>query len=117
MRLRQLGSIFEVLHRRDAVIITGMALAQPSKEAPVAESSAAVAVFSHDDEISKAIGVPMRRLLAGLARLPKPWTTFLALVLAVLVGVLDYATGYDLQVTGFYLIPIGWASWAAGRKS
>ena len=58
----------------------------------------------------------MSRLLAGLSRLPKPWATFLALVLAVLVGVVDYATGYDLQVTAFYLVPICWASWAAGRK-
>ena len=59
----------------------------------------------------------MRRLLAGLLRLPRPWTLFLALVLAVLVGVLDYVTGYDLHVTAFYLLPVCWAGWAAGRKA
>ena len=58
----------------------------------------------------------MRRIRARLSRLPKPWITFLALVLAMLVGVVDYVTGYDLQVTAFYLVPICWASWAAGRK-
>ena len=42
---------------------------------------------------------------------------FLALVLAGLVGVLDYATGDDLHVTAFYLVPICWAGWAAGRKA
>ena len=60
---------------------------------------------------------PMKRLMAGLSRLPGLWTTFLALVLATLVGVLDYATGYDLQVTAFYLLPVCWTSWAAGRKA
>ena len=60
---------------------------------------------------------PMRRLLAGLLWLPGPWTLFLALVLAVLVGVLDYVTGYDLHVTAFYLLPVCWAGWAAGRKA
>ena len=60
---------------------------------------------------------PMRRLLVGLLRLPRPWTLFLALVLAVLVGVLDYVTGYDLHVTAFYLLPVCWAGWAAGRKA
>jgi signal transduction histidine kinase len=39
------------------------------------------------------------------------------LVLAGLVGVLDYATGDDLHVTAFYLVPICWAGWAAGRKA
>jgi signal transduction histidine kinase len=39
------------------------------------------------------------------------------LVLAVLVGVLDYVTGYDLHVTAFYLLPVCWAGWAAGRKA
>lgn len=59
----------------------------------------------------------MRGLLAVLSRLPGPWTTFLALVLATLVGVAAYATGYDLHVTTFYFLPVCWAGWAAGRKA
>ena len=59
----------------------------------------------------------MRRFLAGIPRLPRPWTTFLAFVLATLVGWLSYTAGYDLHVTAFYLIPICWACWAAGRKA
>lgn len=59
----------------------------------------------------------MNRFFASLLRLPRAWTTSLALGLAVLVGVLDYATGYDLHETAFYMIPICWATWAAGRKA
>ena len=59
----------------------------------------------------------MTRIFGGLLRLPKAWTTTLALGLAVLVGVLDYATGYDFHETAFYMIPICWATWAAGRKA
>ncbi len=57
----------------------------------------------------------MSRLLAGLARLPKRWAIFLALGLVALVGWLDYATGYDIGLVAFYLVPILWVSWAAGR--
>lgn len=59
----------------------------------------------------------MKRTMAALALLPKPWTIFLALVLAALMGAFDYATGYDLHVTAFYLIPICWVCWAAGRNA
>ena len=60
---------------------------------------------------------PMRRLPTGLSRLPGSWTTFLAFLLAALVGWFDFVTGYDFHVTAFYIIPICWASWAAGRKA
>ena len=60
---------------------------------------------------------PTKRLVAGLLRLPKLWTLFLAVVLAALVGVSDYAMGYDVRMTGFYLVPICWACWAGGRKA
>ena len=39
----------------------------------------------------------------------------IALALAALVGALDYATGRELAVSPFYLIPICWACWTAGR--
>jgi signal transduction histidine kinase len=56
-------------------------------------------------------------LLGGLLRIPWPWAIFLAVVLATLIGVVDYATGYELQVTAFYLLPVCWASWAVGRRA
>jgi hypothetical protein len=65
----------------------------------------------------KTMGFQMRRLLAELSGLSKPWATFLALSMAALLGVVDYATGYDFYLTAFYLVPICWACWAAGRKA
>jgi signal transduction histidine kinase len=32
------------------------------------------------------------------------------------VGGLDYATGYEFEVTAFYLVPVCWASWRCGRQ-
>lgn len=40
-----------------------------------------------------------------------------ALLLAVVIGFLDYATGYDLHITAFFLIPICWAGWAVSRRA
>ncbi len=87
------------------------------KAAPIAECPAASTVCPYDNEISKTSGAPMSRVLAALSRLPRPWTVVLALMVAALVGGMDYATGSDFEETAIYLIPIGWASWAAGRKA
>lgn len=46
---------------------------------------------------------------------PKPWSLVLPLALAALTGILDRATGHDLALSPFYLVPICWACWAAGR--
>lgn len=115
--LARQAPFFKLPEDHNLGILSGMALARGSSEAPSAESFAASATRSYEDEISKTIGVPVNRSFAGLARFPKPWTTFFALVLAALVGTCDYAAGYDFQVTAFYLVPICWASWAAGRKA
>ena len=40
-----------------------------------------------------------------------------SLVLAVLVAMLDYSTGYELSVAIYYLFPIALSSWYAGRVS
>ena len=117
MQLRPPGLIFNVLQHCDPAILLGMEPAQSSKAAPTAASSATDAVCSYDDKISEAVGFPMKRLHAGLSRLSKPWTIFLALGLASLIGWVDYDNGYDIRLTGFYLLPILWASWAAGRRA
>jgi signal transduction histidine kinase len=59
----------------------------------------------------------MSRQFPGLSHLPKPWVSFFAVLLAVLVGLLDYFTGYELEVTPFYLVPICWICWALGRNA
>jgi signal transduction histidine kinase len=56
---------------------------------------------------------PMQRLLS----LTKPMVVVLAVVLLWLIGFLDYVTGRDLALSAFYLIPICWAAWVAGRRA
>lgn len=46
---------------------------------------------------------------------PKWLIVTLALLLSGLIGVANRATGHDLSLTAFYLIPITWACWTAGR--
>jgi signal transduction histidine kinase len=59
----------------------------------------------------------MRRLIQRPLSLPKRIVTTLALVLVVLIGIADYYTGWEIHVVAFYLIPIAWACWTAGRKA
>jgi signal transduction histidine kinase len=53
----------------------------------------------------------MQRLLS----LPKVSVVVLALGLLSLIGFFDYATGSDFAISAFYLVPICWVAWAAGR--
>jgi len=45
----------------------------------------------------------------------KVMTVFLCVILVLLIGVIDYQTGYELAFSLFYLIPICLATWVAGR--
>jgi signal transduction histidine kinase len=59
----------------------------------------------------------MDKLLQRVLLPPRQVTVLLALALAVLIGIVDYASGREVSVSAFYLIPIGWACWVAGRKA
>jgi signal transduction histidine kinase len=50
-----------------------------------------------------------------LRSLPKPAVTACGLGLALGVGVVDYLTGFEVSVILLYLMPVGLASWFAGR--
>jgi len=39
------------------------------------------------------------------------------LIFVALIGVLDYLTGYEIQLTIFYLLPISLVTWFAGRQN
>jgi diguanylate cyclase (GGDEF)-like protein len=41
----------------------------------------------------------------------------LGVLLAVLLGVVDYLTGYEINLSLFYLIPISLAAWYAGQET
>jgi signal transduction histidine kinase len=57
----------------------------------------------------------MKRWLASLSRLSRARMRVLTFTLAVVIGALDFATGYDLRLAAFYLVPICLGSWAVGR--
>lgn len=59
----------------------------------------------------------MNPTLTLLARLPKPAAIGFSLLLTVAIGWIDYEMGFDIRVTGFYLAPICWVCWAAGRQA
>ena len=59
----------------------------------------------------------MRRLIQRPLSLPKPLVAVSALVLTVLIGLLDYAAGHHVGLSAFYLVPISWACWVAGRRT
>jgi diguanylate cyclase (GGDEF)-like protein len=43
------------------------------------------------------------------------WTT--AIILVLLIGFIDYISGYEYSFSIFYLIPVIWVTWNAGRWS
>ena len=49
---------------------------------------------------------------------PPKWVIMtMALLLTGFIGVADYATRHQLSLSPFYLIPICWACWGAGRRA
>lgn len=59
----------------------------------------------------------MKHLLAIFRRLPEPLRWACCLVLVAVIGVLDHASGYELSMSIFYLIPISLAAWEIGRPA
>jgi signal transduction histidine kinase len=51
-----------------------------------------------------------------LFSIPKPLAVGLALALMTLIGFADYVTGRDFSLSAFYLMPICWVAWVAGRR-
>lgn len=59
----------------------------------------------------------MKKPIRFLPFFSKAMTVAAALALMVFIGVLDYITGRNLALSAFYLAPICWAGWAAGRRA
>jgi signal transduction histidine kinase len=47
----------------------------------------------------------------------RPLAITLAIAVAVALGVADYTTGSEIMISAFYLGPICWATWNAGRNA
>ncbi len=63
----------------------------------------------------------VRRILSlameQLDNLPKRFVIPVGIVLLIIVGILDHATGYELSLSVFYLIPIAFVSRCGGMKA
>lgn len=76
-----------------------------------------VSALSHTVPIKMPIYTFMNQWTQHLWPLPKPVVVVLALALTLLIGSLDYITGRDFAVSPYYLLPICWAGWVAGRRA
>ena len=52
-----------------------------------------------------------------LAKKSTPFIWSIALLLNLLIGVIDYLTGYEIGIEVFYLMPIGILSWFVNRNA
>lgn len=59
----------------------------------------------------------MLQYIAALEKQPKWLVLAIGVVLVFLLGVIDYATGSELEVTLFYLLPIALAAGLVGRRA
>jgi diguanylate cyclase (GGDEF)-like protein len=57
------------------------------------------------------------RLFAALETFRKGWLTAAGIGVVFLLGFMDFATGFELSFSFFYLIPVAMAAWAMGRKA
>jgi K+-sensing histidine kinase KdpD len=55
-----------------------------------------------------------KTIIRFFEKLPKPVLTFIACLLVVGIGYLDYITGYDFSVSSFYLFPVILVAWFEG---
>jgi signal transduction histidine kinase len=59
----------------------------------------------------------MNRTLQVFLSPPRPVVVVLSWILMFLIGSLDYFTGRDFAMSPYYLVPICWVAWAAGRRA
>lgn len=59
----------------------------------------------------------LARAERALARWPKPAMLLLAFGGVCVIGLLDYASGYEVSLSIFYLLPVALATWYLGRSA
>ena len=58
-----------------------------------------------------------QKIVQYLGSLDKKFLTFYSVVLVVLLGIIDYLSGFELAFSLFYLLPVSISAWFVGRKS
>lgn len=57
------------------------------------------------------------RLFTALETFKKGQLSAIGVGVVILLGIIDFATGFELSFSFFYLIPVAMAAWAMGRKA
>lgn len=57
------------------------------------------------------------RLLTSLESLKKGWLATISVGVVLVLGLIDYITGFELSFSFFYLLPITIVAWTAGRQA
>ncbi len=57
----------------------------------------------------------MSAWIKRIANRPRAWSIVAALVIVVAVGLVDYATGWELSFSLFYLLAVGLTTWFVGK--
>jgi signal transduction histidine kinase len=65
--------------------------------------------LGEQEAVSRSLPVSVRSF--------RPVLLALAVALAVAIGILEYAMGYDFHVTALFLVPTCWAGWAVSRRA
>ena len=65
----------------------------------------------------KSSEIRIYRLLTSLELLPKRWLIAITFGTVFILGFIDYATGVELSISLFYLIPITMAAWTLGKNA
>ncbi len=65
----------------------------------------------------KSLETYLDRISNYLGKQPRFLLILGGLIFVAIIGVLDYLTGYEVQLTVFYLLPISLVTWFAGRRN
>lgn len=57
------------------------------------------------------------RLLTSLESLKRGWLATISVGVVLVLGLIDYITGFELSFSFFYLLPITIVAWTAGRQA
>ena len=55
-------------------------------------------------------------LLKWFSSLPKKYHIILGLLLTIIIGYVDYVTGYEVRMEILYLLPISYVTWFVGQR-
>jgi diguanylate cyclase (GGDEF)-like protein len=65
----------------------------------------------------KSFKAHTEKILSYFEKQSRLSVSLVGLIIIVIVGVIDYLTGYEVELAIFYLIPIAFVAWFAGRRS